>query len=365
MNISQINEQINETKARVASLDNGGKSRLFYEILGYDPAISNEYYKLAIGNNKTGSCVAQFNAALDAATANSSIVELRVILKNNKSVFGDTKIVLKQATYNTPIIVPAPQLPQTQQPAQNQPAVQAAPEQAPPIVQSNSLFGGLGFLQLLGINTQGLNGADEQTANMNALGAILQFRDSQTAQHYAARDRENEINRLSAELAAAKAEKQQLEREITSLNGTIDKQEDELADLEEKLSEYEKLNPKRDLYSGIAAATIQKAAVSMLVKSPKLTGLLGIDSDIIAELSQTTAPTAPQTNDCSPVQIDMEDDSPRSKASTQITVWLQQLSEEDFAAVYQFLTLCAQGKANIHEVLTAQNTSIGMVDMED
>lgn len=332
--------QINDIKQRVATLDAG---RLYYEIWCFTTENSQEYQIYAKGDNKNGTkCSPKFNTELDTVLANPNVAHIRVSLKSNRKQFGDVEIVIQPAYQRnhptlTPMKVDMPTT--TPQPTFEQPqGTQAQP----------NIFNGLGFLKLLGLGEM-LNGAEND--EFNGLGAVLAVRDRMIENKFEARDKDRELQRIVGENAVLQHKNTELEKEIKTLNGTIEKAEDEIADLEEKLSEYEKLNPKREMIGGLASPILTEALLGV-VRKTKYAGLLGID----AENVQTT-PAAPQSN-MPQVAIEPIDESPRGKAKTQIVEWLDKLNDVDFEALYELLTLFAQGKSIQDSLNFTQNPKI-------
>lgn len=316
--------QINDIKQRVATLDAG---RLYYEIWCFTTENSQEYQIYAKGDNKNGTkCSPKFNTELDTVLANPNVAHIRVSLKSNRKQFGDVEIVIQPAYQrNHPTLTPM---------KIDMPTPQPTLEQTQTAQAQPNIFNGLGFLKLLGLGEM-LNGTEND--EFNGLGAVLAVRDRMIENKFEARDKDRELQRIVGENAVLQHKNTELEKEIKTLNGTIDKAEDEIADLEEKLSEYEKLNPRREMIGGLASPIITEALLGV-VRKTKYAGLLGIDAESTA-IPATPQSTMPQ------VAIETVDESPRGKAKTQIMEWIDKLSDTDFEALYELLTLFAQGKS--------------------
>lgn len=314
--------QINDIKQRVEALDSG---RLFYEIWCFTPENSQEYQIYAQGNNKTEKCAQKFNVELDKVLANPNVAQIRVALKSNRKNYGNVEIVIQPAYQRaTPQIAPMkvdmPQNPTNEA----QPTAAAQPD----------VFNGLGFLKLLGLGEM-LNGAEDD--GMNGLGAVLAVRDKMIENRFEARDKDKELNRIVGENAVLQHKNAELEKEITTLNAIIDKSEDEIEELADKLAEYEKINPRREMIGGLASPILTEALLGV-VRKTKYAGLLGIDEN------PQTAEVAQQT-DAPSVAIEAIDESPRGQCKTQIVEWIDKLNDVDFTALYDLLTLFAQGKS--------------------
>lgn len=314
-----IINQVDEVKSRISNLDNS--SRVYYEILGFNPTSSSDYKVFAKGSNKEEKCYPKFETQLDALLSNTEIAKIKVTVKDGRKDLGSSEITIKPAYQSfTPSLVPM--------------KVEKIEAQAQPTAPQPAMaFNGVGFLKLLGFGEM-LNGVDD---DFGGLGSVLAIRDKLIENRFEQRDKEREIQRVIEENAVLKHQNKTLENTIEQLNGEIDNYEDSIGDLEDKLAEYEKLNPKRDIISGLAGHILENSLLGFASKT-KYAGLLG--------LGETPTETAQiQTTVSQPVQISEVDDSPRGKAKEQIAAWIDTLNDDDFSALYQLLTLFAKGNS--------------------
>ena len=319
-----IINQVNDVKSRVANLDKSGQ--LFYEIWGLCPSSSSELQNFGNGNNRLESCYASFESAFDTLLANSDVAIIRISLKNSRKDLGSSEITIKPAYQS---VTPA-QLPAKVEKSDNDNTAQ-------PTKQPQSSLNGSNFIQMLGqafLGVSGLNGISNENEEMNGLGMIMAIQEKVIGDKYERQRQEDRLQNMIGENAILKNKNENLQTEVNKLNGEIEDCEDTIANLEEKLSEYEKLNPKRDMISGLAGAIIENSLLGVVSKT-KYAGLLGLGENPIE--------TAPQP--IQPVSVEAVDDSPRGKAKQQITAWIDTLDDNDFSALYQLLTLFAKGSS--------------------
>jgi len=316
MSTTSIINQIKDIKARVANLDNSG--RVFYEIWGFFPASSSEYQNYGKGSNRDGACYPAFESQVDTLLSSPDVAKIKITLKDSRKDLGGVEITIKPAYQNiTPSLVP---MKVEKAEVQVQQPQQSAQPQTP--------FNGVGFLKLLGFGEM-LNGTDD---DFGGLGSVLAIRDKLIENRFEQRDKEREMGRIIEENAVLKHQNKELESKIEQLNGEIDNYEDSIGDLEDEIAEYQRLNPKRDLFSGLLGMVADNTLTSVASKAAGLFGLNGTQAEVPAPIPATQ-----------PVQISEVDDSPRSKAKQQITAWIDTLGDCDFSALYQLLTALAKG----------------------
>jgi tetrahydromethanopterin S-methyltransferase subunit B len=268
-------------------------------------------------------------------------VQIKINLKDGRKDLGGAEIVIKPAYQtNIPTLLPMKvekKSDNTQQQAQ----------------QPQTPFNGVGFLKLLGFGEM-LNGTDD---DFGGLGSVLAIRDKMIENRFEQRDKEREINRVIEENAVLKHQNKELANKIEQLNGEIDDNEDSISELETKLAEYEKLNPKRDMISGLAGMIAENALLGIVSKT-KYAGLLGLGEN--PDITTTAASQPVQ-----PVSIEAVDDSPRGKAKQQIITWIDTLGDSDFSALYQLLTAFAKGEKTIQSCLTDSTQAVDLGDDDE
>lgn len=281
-------KQIESLKQRIEGLDKG---RLHYEIFAFIPETGNDFQLYYKGSNKgSQSIYEQFCHEIDSLLGNSSVVRIKVKTSNgrkNSESMGETEIVLKDAY---PKMVAPLQPLHTLKPEAAKPEAPAdkAADKAQEMglsAQMAEMFG-LAFL-----GESGLGGIGEQ---LGVTGMLLKGQEHTMNQRF---EREKQAERV-AELMKQNGILEQkiliLENENEKLKSTLDKYEDRIDDLEEEIKEYERINPKRNMISGIASEIASGALMGVIKKSPVLAGLFGEMNDVEETQPQQYQPTAPQ-----------------------------------------------------------------------
>lgn len=317
---ANIINQINEIKTRVSGLDKQG--RVFYEIWGFNPASSSEFQLYGKGNNRKEACYPHFETELDTVLASPTIVHIKIQLKDGRKDLGGAEIVIKPAYQSA-----APTLLPIKEEKHNQ-------QQQPAAAQPQNGLGGTNFMQMLGQAFLGVSGLNGMNDEMGGLGMVMAIQEKVIGDKYEKQRQEERLQTIIENNAVLKSENTKLQAEIDKLNGEIDDNEDKIDELETQLSEYEKLNPKRNMISGLAGQVAETALLGIISKT-KYAGLLGLDENPI----DTSAVSQPSQ----PVSIEAVDESPRGKAKQQIVEWIDTLADNDFATLYQLLTLFAKG----------------------
>ena len=313
----QIVDQINDIKARVKGLYDGGK-RVIYQIWAYNPISSNEYQMYFSGDRNKGenNNYERFAREIDSIFNTSSIAKIKVTLKDGRKNLGDTEIVIKPAYAAITPVIPIPIRPEQDY---------AQPKQHVPQNQLTSLLG-VAF---------GLNGVEDE---FGGLGTILAIRDKVKDDQYERKLLNEKLNQYIEENAVLREKQQNYETQIETLNRQLDDSDDRIGELEDELAEYEKLNPQRDIISGLGSEFLSGLAVSALKKT-KYAGLLGLDDSQTQETPASLSNAQVQTQ---PVTITPADDSPREKAKQQIVIFLDKLNDDQFAGLYQLIHLFAK-----------------------
>jgi len=315
-----IINQVNEIKTRVSGLDK--TSRLYYEIWGFNPASSPDFQLFGKGNNRKGACYPLFETELDTVLASPAIVHIKINLKDGRKDLGGAEIVIKPAYQTaTPALMPIK--------VEKSDNTQQQPQRP-----QNGL-GGANFMQILGqafLGVTGLNGVNDE---MGGLGMVMAIQEKVIGDKYEKQRQEERLEGIIEKNAILKSENEKLQAEINRLNGEIDDNEDTIDELQNKLAEYERLNPKRDMISGLAGVIAENALLGIVSKT-KYAGLLGLGESPIDTATS-------QLSQSSPMSQPTKDDSPRGQAKQQITAWIDTLGDNDFSALYQLLTLFAKG----------------------
>jgi len=138
------------------------------------------------------------------------------------------------------------------------------------------------FISMLGqafLGVSGLNGINDETG----LGTIMAIQEKVIGDKYEKQQQAEKLHTYIEENAILKSQIAERNAEIDNLKRQLDEADDKFYDLEKEVEEYEKLNPNRDMISGIGQQILSGIAVS-LVKKSKYAGLLGFDEN------ETTAP---------------------------------------------------------------------------
>ncbi|MDR1544902.1 MAG: DUF3450 domain-containing protein [Prevotellaceae bacterium] len=270
VNIGENMKQVNFLKQRVQELATG--KLLFYEIWAFMPETSAEYQLWTSGNSRdNANIVSLFSEQIDNLLTNDRLAKVKVVLKSNKKNFGESEIVLRSAyqpSYqNYMPVMPQPKASAEPQNSENQ---QHNNYQNTPI----ELFKGLGEIE---------------NSAFGGLGAVINVRDKLIANEFEKIRQEEKSQQLISEITQLKLEIQQKDFEIKVLKNQQDKLEDKIEELEDHLEEYEKINPKRDMVSGLLGQVLEGVAVGVLKKSPKISALMGFDDETPAQ-PQTAAP---------------------------------------------------------------------------
>jgi hypothetical protein len=314
----QIVDQINDVKSRVKGLYDSGK-RIIYQIWGYNPTnTSNEYQMYFSGDRSKGENhnYERFAREIDSIFNNSSIAKIRVTLKDGRKKLGDTEIVIKPAYAAITPVIPVP--------IRAEP-VHSQPQHIPQNQIANLL--GLAF---------GLNGIEEDA--FGGLGTVLAIRDQIKDNQYEQRSLNEKLQRYMEENAVLREKQKDYEAQIDGLNRQLDDSDERIGELEDELCEYEKINPKRDMISGLGGEMLSSLVAGVL-KQTKYAGLLGFNEDSQIQETPGLQPAQAQTQ---PVTITPVDESPRAKAKQQIAGFLDKLSDDQFAGLYQLIHLFAK-----------------------
>ncbi len=323
---ADIIKQVNEIKTRVSGLDKQG--RVFYEIWGFNPSSSSEFQLYGKGNNRKEACYPHFETELDTVLASPTIVHIKVHLKDGRKDLGGAEIIIKPAYQSAiPTLLPIKEEKNNNNTQQQQPTA----------AQPQNGIGGTNFMQMLGQAFLGVSGLNGMNDEMGGLGMVMAIQEKVIGDKYEKQRQEERLQTIIENNAILKNENEKLQAEINKLNGEIDENEDKIDELETQLSEYEKLNPKRDMISGLAGMIAENALLGIVSKT-KYAGLLGLGENP-TDTNAVSQPTQPSQ----PVSIEPVDDSPRGKAKQQITEWIDTLDDNDFSTLYQLLTLFAKG----------------------
>jgi len=264
---TKIIREVSTIKERVETLDKGG--RLFYEIWAYIPTSSSEPQLFGKGNNKLEKIYDQFEREFDNILNNAGVVKIQIKLKDSRKDFGTMELVIREAYESSLPIV---------RPLQTDLKVQNFPENEP------SKFQNANFMTMLGqafLGASGLSGINDETGG---LGTILAIQEKVISDKHENQKREEKLHNYIEENATLKSQIKDRDTEITNLTKQLEDSEDRVFELETELQEYEKLNPQRNMISGIGQQILSGIAVN-LVKQSKYAGLLGLDD---------VQPTAPQ-----------------------------------------------------------------------
>jgi hypothetical protein len=336
--ITEINKKVATIKERVSGLDSG---RLFYEIWALSPSTSEEYQLFYKGNNKTGKVSDKFSNEFDALLNDSGIVKIKITLKDSRKALGDMEITLRNAYSSpAPAIRPLPAAP-VNTPKNPQAEFSYQHAQSQQQQPQNNALGGVDMLF-------GLLDPDVDETKFGLLGGIIKLREKTIEDKYEKRAQEEKLDKFIADNAILKAELTKKDSELNALQGKLDKASDKIDELEGELSEYEKLNPGRDMISGLAGAALGKAVLN-ISKNPKFSGLFGFLTD--EETEENMPKAAHKSAAHEPVQVEAVDDSPRGKATDEMTAYIKKLDEETFVNLYNLFIVFSKNPAEINACL--------------
>lgn len=337
---TEIIKKITSIKDRVSGLDRSG--RLFYEIWAFIPTTSDEYQLFYKGNNKTEKIADKFSNELDAILNDSGVVKIKITLKDSRKHLGDMEMTLKNAYASTspairPIILNhSKEIKDTQDKFDYQQSQQNNQQ-----AQNNSL-GGVDMLF-------GLLNPEVDERQYGLLGGIIKLREKTIEDKYEKQRQEDRLEKYIEENGVLKNNLGQKELELKALQAKIDKSEERISDLEDELSEYEKMNPNRDMISGIGGNILGKAILK-LSDNPKFSGLFGMlmDDDSPAQVEDLSAAPTEFEN----VNIEAVDDSPRGKAVEEINSFLKKMGDDNFVDLYSLLVHFSSNPADINACLS-------------
>lgn len=337
---TEIIKKISSIKERIAGLDRSG--RVFYEIWAFIPSTSDEYQLFYKGNNKQDKIYTKFANELDVILNDSNVVKVKITLKDSRKHLGDMEITLKNAyPNNSPAIRPIV-LPPSSQISKNEKSDVPIAQNNQNNQQNNSPLGGIDMLF-------GLLNPEVDESKYGLLGGIIKLREKSIEDKYEKQRQEDRLEKYIEENGVLKNDLARKELELQALKEKIQKSEDRIDDLEDELSEYERINPQRDVISGLGGNILGKAILKM-AESPKFSGLLGMLIDEETSDKVTESPT--KHSEEPTVAISVVDDSPRGKAMSEINKFLEQINDENFVDIYALLVHFASNVLDIKECLS-------------
>ncbi len=334
--LADIRQQIESRKGTVFS----------YEIYVKNPNVSDAMFKHAQAlSTRTPDIVEKFNSELDALLANRSTAVITVVLygRNKKEKIWENTVVIREEYANTDCTLPI----QKEQAEPQQPA-QARPQQPLPDAQSidrNLTVGNI--LTLMGLG--GLAG----DGNANGLDQILNVRDGLKDMHYENSKREEKMAKLTADLAVAQLERDNLKKEVEKLERQIEKADEQIEnlelDIEEKNEQIRKLHPELSLM-GTSLTALLGAGIKNFAMNHANTigGLMGIDGDALRSMLTKDEETAAIGDG----EAETDDNSDgRAEECKMIREFIKTLDEKEWSDFYQLMRVFAANKETIGIVL--------------
>lgn len=337
---TEIIRQVSTIKERVEALDNAG--RLYYEIFAYIPNASNEYQSYGRGGNSKGEKIyKQFASDLDRVLNNPDLAKIKVNLKNNRKDFGSMEMTIKEAYANhLPAVRPL------EKTGENRQQKMDFQDDEPTKPQQN--MNNQNFMTVLGQAFLGVSGLSGVGNDETGLGTIMAIQEKVIGDRYEKQQQADKLFAYAQENATLKAQIGERNTEIANLQKSLTESEDRIDELEAELDEYEKLNPDRDIISGIGKEIFSGLAVGF-AKKTKIGGLFGLENDDNAANS-----ASPQTGKNTNVQI-----SEATEITDEILLFVNSLNPTQQTEFQQLVRVFQQDisliKACLHSILNANN----------
>ena len=277
---NEIVKQVAAIKDWMRGLDESGL--VYYQIFAFNPALSDAYQAYYKGDNKKEKIIEKFEREFDTLLNNSSIVKVKITAKNSRTSLGVMEMQIKPA-YGS--MYPAPR-PETQPEVKPKDLFsKEQPQQAQSQSQPNSLLGIENIGGLFGL-------AFDETENLSKygfLGSVIQLRDQTIEKKYQDLALNQRLEKLIEENAILKQQVKDKDNEILTLKNRVERLEKKVNELDDEIYEYERLNPQRNLISGISSEVLSGAFLGLVKKSPKISSLLGLDEEAANNVQQTQA----------------------------------------------------------------------------
>lgn len=317
----EIVETCSAIKKQYRTLSADGSKKVIYKIYYQNPSTSQDWQQYASGCSRE-QALEQFDTDFDNATRNNKgAIRVRVVFSDSKNnILSDQKLPIQNIAES----IPAPLAP-TRSLFPDEPVVRMPQPEAP----KNDILNNVGtLLGLMGF--KGLDGADT-SAEMGALGAILQVRDNMKDAQYERQDMLRKYEEAIAEKALLKEKINGLEGELTVKNKQIEKYKTENDELQDEVDELQEELQKRETVTGLGSIAIQKIAGNIIRKNPEtVSKLLGISpEDMLGmidgeQVEQVSGATSPIPN------VEVEAETPRQQAIKPIMTFCDTLNDSDF-----------------------------------
>ena len=275
---NEIVKQVAAIKDWMRGLDESGL--VYYQIFAFNPALSDAYQAYYKGDNKKEKIIEKFEREFDTLLNNSSIVKVKITAKNSRTSLGVMEMLIKPAYGSNMYPAPRPEIQPEVKPKDLFSKEQ--PQQAQPQSQPNSLLGIENIGGLFGL-------AFDETENLGKygfLGNVLQLRDQTIERKYQDIERNQRLEKYIEENAVLKQQVRERENEILNLKNRVERLEKKVNELDDEICEYERLNPQRNLISGISSEVLSGAFLGLVKKSPKISSLLGLDEEAANNVQQ-------------------------------------------------------------------------------
>ena len=321
-----------------------------YEISQINPNINNGQWVLQSRRikYKTDDIVKSFNDDLDALLANraTAVIKIRLFGRGKNETILETNIVIREEYADLALPMRNQQSEAQVVPAAPQQPAQAHPQPLPDAqsIDRNLTVGNI--LTLMGLG--GLAG----DGNANGLDQILNVRDGLKDMHFENSKREEKMAKLTADLAVAQLERDNLKKEVEKLERQLEKADEQIEnlelDIEEKNEQIRKLHPELSLM-GTSLTALLGAGIKNFAMNHANTigGLMGIDGDALRSMltkdEETAAIGDSEEND--------DNSDGRAEECKMIREFIKTLDEKEWSDFYQLMRVFAANKETIGIVL--------------
>ena len=263
----EIVTQIAAIKNWMRGLDESGL--VYYQMFAFNPTLSDAYQVYYKGDNKKEKIIEKFEREFDTLLNNSSIVKVKITAKNSRTSLGVMEMLIKPA-YGNMYPAPRPEMQPEVKPKDLFSKEQLQQPQANPLLGIDNIGGLFGL-------------AFDETENLGKygfLGNVLQLRDQTIERKYQDLERNQRLEKYIEENAVLKQQVRDKDNEILNLKNRVEKLEKKVNELDDEIYEYEKLNPQRNVISGLSSEVLTSAVLGLVKKSPKISSLLGLNEEM-------------------------------------------------------------------------------------
>lgn len=329
---------------------------IFYKVLDADTRTSVERNFASKKQSQIEDIVSEFKNDIDGVLRMKPLVAVRIVVfsgnKRKQHAEFIWQLMTPERRYVEDVSYAAIHNNTQEEPEEHpqQPLVNQPPQQQFGI-PTNAMTG---VLQLMGFNTKGLNGPEEDNNTFAGLGMIMGVRDQNMRNEYERKDIEKKNQELQIEKAKLEAKISELQKEITSDDTYIEELETKIEELNEQISGLEKLKPEYSIAGVSLVGVLSKAAENLLKRHSDLVGsLAGVDGEYIRKaLEKPEEIPAQQQQQTATPAADVEI-APVSKHAAEITAInqiLDKLTDTEFEQVAQLFVAISQHREIIAQI---------------